>query len=95
MSSNPSEDDNVITLLLLACGVGGFGLFSVTTLFAPAQAWMIQHGVLVEGSKVLLGWGEGNVGLDLARIIVVAGLVLLLLGVTIAVLRKRWSRRDV
>ena len=95
MSSNQNEEDNLITLILLFCGVGGFGLFSASALLAPVQIWMVQHGILVSGQSVLLRWGEDHVGLDIARVIVVAGAVVILLVIVIAVLRRRWTRRDV
>lgn len=95
MSSGQNEEDNMLTLILLLCGVGGFGLFSATTFLAPVQIWMVQNGILAEGPGVLLGWGETNVGLDLARIIVAAGVVVLLLVILIAVIRQRRNRRDV
>jgi hypothetical protein len=95
MSSNQNEEDNMITLILLFCGVGGFGLFSASALLAPVQVWMMQQGILVSGSSVLLGWGKDHVGLDIARVIVAAGVVLILLVIIFAVLRGRWARRDV
>lgn len=95
MSSDQNEEDNLITLVLLFCGVGGFGLFSITALLVPVQVWMVEQGILVEGPGVLFGWGENKVGLDLARVVVVAGVIVLLFVILIAVVRKRWSRRDV
>lgn len=95
MSSDQNEEDNLITLVMLLCGVGGFGLFSITALLAPVQVWMVEQKILIQGPEVLFGWGENNVGLDLARVVVVVGVILLLLVVLIGVLRKRWSRRDV
>jgi hypothetical protein len=95
MNSVPSEEDNIITLLLLFCGVGGFGLFSASTFFAPVQVWMVEQGILVAGQNVLLGWGENLVGFDLPRIIVAVGATLLLIVLLVSVVRKRRSRRDV
>jgi hypothetical protein len=95
MSSDQNEEDNIITLILLFCGVGGFGLFSLTALLAPVQVWMVEQGILVAGQSVLIGWGEDLVGLDLPRVIVAAGVILLLVVLLVTVIRKRWSRRDV
>jgi hypothetical protein len=86
--------DDTTMLLLLLVGASGFGLFSVASFLAPVQTWLVEHGVLVAGESVLLGWGEGNVGLDLGRLVIAGGVLLLLLLLAVVVIRKR-VRRDV
>ena len=88
-----TSDDDVLTLMLLLAGASGMGLFSVGAFSAPVQAWMLSVGILTAGEGVLLGW-ENGVGLDLPRVIIGVGILLLLLVLFIAVMRKR-ARRDV
>ena len=86
--------DDGLMLLLLLTGATGFGLFSLASFLAPVQTWLVEHGILVAGDTVLLGWGEGNVGLDLGRLVIAVGVLLLLLLLAVVIVRKR-VRRDV
>lgn len=86
--------DDTITLLLLLTGASGFGLFSLSALLAPVQDWLVEVNVLAAGDSVILGWGEQNVGLDLGRLVIVSGALLLFLILVVVVVRKR-MRRDV
>lgn len=89
MQSQAEEEDNMLMLVLLLCGVGGFGLFSVTTLLAPVQNWLVAHGVLVAGDAAIISWGPEHVGLDFARIVVAGGIVLCLVLLGMFAVRRR------
>jgi len=89
MSNNQSTDpDDLTTLLLMVVGgiaMGGAGVLGV--LFAPARNWMVEHHLLATGSDIVLKFPDG-VGLGIAQLIVLGGLL-----VTIVVLSIMWKAR--
>lgn len=91
MSNNQSADpDDLTTLLLMIMGglaMGGAGVLGV--LFAPVRNWMVDHHVLATGNDIVLAFPDG-VGLGVAQLIVLGGLL-----VTIVVLSIMWKTRRV
>ncbi len=90
-----STEDDWIVLLLLLCGVGGAGLFSIGTFLAPVQTWLLVHGILVAGSSALVHWGPRDVGLDLPRLAIGIAVVLLLAVLAGAALRRQGAKSRV
>lgn len=70
----PSDD--ALTLMLL--GGVGLGLVSVAVVFKRVATWLIGHGVLVPADHAVLPL-FGGAGLDAARLVVLAGLLVLAL----------------
>lgn len=91
MDQRDSTDD-WIALLMLLTGVSGFGLFSLGKFFAPVREFLVQSGVLVEGSDVVIAI-EGEAGLDIWRLLVVLGALALVVAVLVGLMRSRARRR--
>ncbi|WP_435740110.1 hypothetical protein [Clavibacter nebraskensis] len=74
--------------------VGGaavlFGPTLLATLLPEVQHALVSHGVLVD-HDVLVPIGTGT-GLDMARVVLVAGAITLLVLLTIATIRHRAAR---
>lgn len=90
MTQVPQQQDDAITLALLLVGAGGFGLFSIGTFLRPARVWMLEHGILVSGEKVFMPLVD-DVGLDIWRLVAVAGAVLVIAVVAWSFFRRRIS----
>lgn len=83
--------DDWIALLMLLTGASGMGLFSIGIFVAPARDFLVQCGVLVSGDAVLIPLLDG-VGLDLWRILIIAGALVLFIAGSIAIARSRRRR---
>jgi hypothetical protein len=73
------DEKERVTIFFFVLSILGSGAVSVWAILGPAQSWAIDHGILVTGSSVLLGWGPHHVGLDLGRVLVGCAIVLVLL----------------
>lgn len=86
-------DDDSTFLLILAAGILAFGWIPLVASFDPVRVWMLDHGVLVpahEAMVVIPGWESG---LDFARLALLALVVLFLLIIAVAGIR-RWKSRS-
>lgn len=83
------SDDDLMTLLLLLSGAGGFGLFSFATFVRPLRDWLLEKGVLTEGTTVVFNLGD-EVGFDVGRVTIAAGIILVLVAGVIALLVRRF-----
>lgn len=89
-SSGHGMDDDSFWLFLFVCVLVAFGgLGFLVTKLKPLQDWLVAHLILASGDGVLIGWGSPPVGLDISRILIVAGVIALLLVASIASARKR------
>lgn len=90
--SSPQEDgDNLLYLLFMLAGAVGLGILSIGSFFLPVQEWMLGHGLLVAGDGVILPVAE-SIGLDLPRLVIAGGVLVLVLVLLIIVFRRRASR---
>jgi hypothetical protein len=88
MPNSPGNlDDDTITLVLLLAGVGGLGLFSAGSLLKPVRTWMVEHQVLATDG-VIVPIGEGA-GLDVWRLAIAAGAVVVVLALGWAIFNRR------
>ena len=87
----PDTTDDWIALLMLLTGVSGMGLFSLGAFVAPVRDLLVQWGLLVRGDAVLIPLME-DVGLDIWRTLIVAGIVVLFVAGSIATARSRRRR---
>lgn len=87
----PDTTDDWIALLMLLTGVSGMGLFSLAAFVAPVRDALVQWGVFVNGDAVLIPIMDG-VGLDIWRVLILAGIVVLFVAVSISVARSRRRR---
>jgi len=97
-SSGHGLDDDSFWLFLFVCVLVAFGgLGFLAAKLKPLQDWLVAHLILATGDGVLIGWSEPLVGLDISRILIIAGVIALLLVACIASARKRIrkGRRDV
>lgn len=85
---NNDPDDDLLTVLLLLSGVGGFGVLSIGTFLAPVRDWLVDVGVLASGDGVVLAF-TGGAGLDLPRLLIAIGVVLLLLLLAVTIISRR------
>jgi len=101
IGKNPASlsDDDVFWLL-----IGGVFLASALSVAAVAGFatstwhrvvdWLVAHHVLVDGSRALLEVPVSNgAGLDLPRLALLAGAVLVAGAVVVSSLRRSWRRR--
>lgn len=97
-SSGHSMDDDSFWLFIFVCVVVAFGgLGFLAAKLKPVQDWLVAHLILASGDGVMIGWGTPAVGLDISRILIAVGVVVLLLVAWIASVRRRLrkNRRDV
>lgn len=90
-SGHTSTDD---LFVLSVVGVLALGGLSVAAGWHAVVAWLTTHGVLVPAQRrPLIGVpGTAGAGLDLARLALVAAVLLLLVAVAISAVH-RWIRR--
>lgn len=93
MSSTTEHDEDTTTLLMVAAHVlpilAGWAIAKVP---AVAQA-ALSVGVVVPASQAVWVLPVGGVGLDLARVAILAGVVVLLLTTAVLLTRRRLARR--
>ncbi len=90
--NTPRDNDDdwfyVIMVLLVALSLGVFG-----GLVAPVRAFFLDWKILVQGDEVLIPLFE-DVGFDIWRILLIAGLAVLIIVATVATYRARRRRGE-
>jgi len=93
--SSVSDSDLLVMILLGGLLVGGAGTAAVV-LWHTVVAWCLGHGFLVSAgeSPLLRVPNTGGAGLDLARLAIVAALVLVALALAAHTARRALRSRD-
>lgn len=93
-SSSTSDADNFV-LVILGCLALSAGIGSAGWLWIQGTRWLVAHQVLVaaENHPLLPLPHADGAGLDLQRVAVAAGAVLLAVAVLISAARRAWLRR--
>lgn len=87
------SDSELAYIVLGLVGLGALLWFTqrskVETWFVQAQTWMIEHGILVGKEAALISVPGIDAGLDVSRLIMLIGLLLVGLGVIAKLTRPK------
>lgn len=91
--SSTTSDDDTLALLLLAYLVLPV-LGGLVAKVPAVQDWAVDKGLLVPADEALWVLPIGTAGLDLARIAIIGGVVVLMLAGFVLAIRARIRRRS-
>lgn len=86
-----------VMVLLVAGSVGlGAVISGVGALWLKGAKWMVQQGLLVsaKADPLLVIPGAGGAGLDILRLLVVAGVLLIVVASLVSGARRAWLARS-
>lgn len=91
MQSAAQQEDDLVTLLFMVCGGMATGIFSFGVILVPVREWMVQFHLLAQGEQVVIPFVDG-IGFGWPQIVVVAGLILVLVALLVALRRRARDR---